>query len=201
MVRFNWTAPPHPPTRGYRIAITQARIAADVRTTFYDARLSRGGVYTFHATPISGHYPSQSSSVTVTYLGEEHCICDQLLCITCAGTQVPSISVQTLTSTSVTISTTAARYSLPVLNYRATVSRRTGSGQLLCETITDEHPEKRSTQKDVSFDNLEEYSIYTMTVASEFSSLFGGKTTRSATGTFTTLTSGKCMHVLKALAN
>ena len=109
---------------------------------------------------------------------------------------LPSVvSTPSPTVTSVTITWTQPEFSLPVVGYTVTVTRVTGSGQVLCPSFVEED-QSTTTSPSVTtttFTGLREFSSYTVGVTANFTPAFGLPGALMATGsvTFTTLSSGE----------
>ena len=79
------------------------------------------------------------------------------------------------TATSVTITWTQPEFSLPVAGYTVTVTRVTGSGQVLCPSFVEED-QSTTTSPNVTtttFTGLQEFSSYTVRVTANFNPAFG----------------------------
>ena len=110
------------------------------------------------------------------------------------GNLAPVISTPSPTATSVTITWTQPEFSLPVVGYTVTVTRVTGSGQVLCPSFVEED-QSTTTSPSVTtttFTGLQEFSSYTVRVIANFSPAFG-LSSLVATGNmmFITLRSGE----------
>ena len=102
-------------------------------------------------------------------------------------------------ATSVTIAWTQPEFSLPVVGYTVTVTRVTGSGQVLCSSFVEED-QSTTTSPSVTtttFTGLQEFSSYTFRVTANFNPAFG-LSSLIATGNmmFITLSSGENMQAL-----
>ena len=90
------------------------------------------------------------------------------------------------TATSVTITWTQPEFSLPVSQYRVTLTRVTGSG--LCPSVVDLQQVTMSGST-ASFMGLQEFSAYSVEVNATFSA-FGEEVMIQSMMEFTTLTAG-----------
>ena len=103
----------------------------------------------------------------------------------------PVISTPSPTATSVAITWTqpVSEFSLPVANYTVSLTRITGSGQVLCPSVMDSRGPVTTTATVTSmeFTDLQEYSNYTATVTAKYAK-FG--TIESTDIRFTTLSTG-----------
>ena len=93
----------------------------------------------------------------------------------------PVVTTSSLTATSVTISWTQPEFMLPA-PYTVSLTRVTGSGQVLCPSVQDVRPAVTTSGNSTSFTSLEEFSVYMVTV-----SITVGTNTRAASKEFTTL--------------
>ena len=111
-----------------------------------------------------------------------------------AGNLPPVTSISSTTATSVSITWTQPEFSLPVVGYTVTVTRVTGSGQVLCPSFVEED-QSTTTSSSVTtttFTSLQEFSSYTVRVTASFSPAFGLSAPMAEESmTFTTLSSGK----------
>ena len=106
----------------------------------------------------------------------------------------PVISTPSSTATSVTITWTQPEFSLPVVGYTVTVTRVTGSGQVLCPSFEEEDQSTTTSSSvtNTTFTGLQEFSSYTVRVTANFGNVFGlSAVTAEESLTFTTLSSGK----------
>ena len=113
----------------------------------------------------------------------------------CTGNLPPVISTLLPTSTSVSITWTQPEFSLPVVGYTVTVTRVTGSGQVLCPSFVEED-QSTTTSPSVTtttFNGLQEFSSYTLRVTANFSPAFGTNSipTAERSMTFTTIIFGE----------
>ena len=126
--------------------------------------------------------------------------CSPLLCIylrpciyniNVAGLLVPVISIMSLTSTSVIITWTQPEFSLPVISYTVSLSRVTGSGQALCTGYMDTRPSvtTMASVTSMNFMDLQEFSIYSVTVTARFSASFSNSP-KTVSMEFTTPSAG-----------
>ncbi len=95
----------------------------------------------------------------------------------------PNVATPSLTATSVTVSWTQPPFSFTPVDYTVTLTRVTGSG--LCSTVEDNRPPVTITLPvtSMAFTDLQEFSVYTVTVTTRFSE-FGS--TASSNMDFTT---------------
>ena len=98
-----------------------------------------------------------------------------------------------LTSMSVTITWTQPEFSLPVINYTVSLSRVTGSGQVLCTSYMDVRPSVTTMANvtSMNFMDLQEFSTYNVTVTARFSVTFSSLPQAFSNMQFTTLSAGK----------
>ena len=118
---------------------------------------------------------------------------------TILGNLNPDTIAPSPTATSVIITWTQPEFSLPVAGYTVTVTRVTGSGQVLCPSFVEED-QSTTTSPSVTtttFTGLQEFSSYTVRVTANFSPAFG-LSSLIATGNmmFITLSSGENMQAL-----
>ena len=110
------------------------------------------------------------------------------------GTSLPIITTPSPTATSVTITWTQPEFSLPLVGYTVTVTRVTGSGQVLCPSFMEED-QSTTTSPSVTtttFTGLQEFSSYTVRVTANFSQAFGISIPTAEGGmTFTTMIFGE----------
>ena len=101
------------------------------------------------------------------------------------------ITTSSLTATSVTISWSPqpAQLHLPVVEYTVSLTRVTGSGQVLCTQVVDSRPAVTTTDTSMSFTGLEEFSTYTVTVTTTFN-VFGSNMDVASDMMFTTPSAG-----------
>ena len=190
----SWTAPFPPPSMGYRITIDSTDFSAgiDVASSATSHTISlQSGVHNIRMRGLSQHYPSETvGPVEVTVKGN--------LCYTLAYSALfivvhyytdfpaPTITSSSITATSVTITWSQPEGSLAADDYTISLQRLTGSNRQLCPTITDSRQMTTTTTTEICFTNLQEFSIYTVTVTAR---AFG--TPRTSTHEFTTLQIGK----------
>ena len=108
----------------------------------------------------------------------------------------PAVSTFALTATSVNITWIQPEFSLPVVGYKVTVTRVTGSGQVLCSSFVEEDQSTTSPSvTTTTFTGLQEFSSYLVRVTATFSPAFDLPGALMAIGsvTFTTLSSGEYM--------
>ena len=96
----------------------------------------------------------------------------------------PTIIISLSLTTSATITWSQPEGSLAADDYTISLQRLTGNNQQLCPTVTDSR-QMTITTTSMSFTNLQEFSIYTVTVTAR---AFG--TPRISTHEFTTLPTG-----------
>ena len=85
------------------------------------------------------------------------------------------MSTPSPTAISVTITWTQPEFSLPVVGYTVTVTRVTGSSQVLCPSFVEED-QSTTTPPGVTtttFTGLQEFSSYTVRVTASLSPAFG----------------------------
>ena len=109
-------------------------------------------------------------------------------------TIAPVISTPLLTARSVNISWTQPGFNLTVVGYTVTVTRVTGSGQVLCPSFVEEDQSTTTSPNvtTITFTGLQESSSYTIRVTVNFSSL--PTPVEIENTSFTTLSSCECMH-------
>ena len=212
-----WTAPSPPPTDGYQVQITRGSTTttANVAGTSYTFSVrNQYGVYSIQVRSPSQHFQSNEAApepVEITVRGTtlrvigarmNACILHILYYyIIHTGNLPPVISTSSTTATSVSITWTQPEFSLPVVGhgYTVTVTRVTGSGQVLCPSFVEED-QSTTTSPSVTtttFTGLQEFSSYTVRVTANFSPAFGLSTPMAEESlTFTTLSSGKKQELL-----
>ena len=79
------------------------------------------------------------------------------------------------TATSVTITWTQPEFSLPVADYTVSLTRVTGSGQVLCSSFNDTRPPvtTMATVTSMQFTGLQEFSKYAVSVTTRYAPAFG----------------------------
>ena len=196
-VQVTWTAPPGPPAGGYQITVAEASISnVNDQESPYTFTTSELGVHTVQVTPSSQHFPGQAVSVMVTVEGEgetlNHILNVMVLhMIQHAGAGEASVTTSSLNATSVTISWSPqpAQFRLPVVEYTVSLTRVTGSGQVICTGVTHSIPAVTTTDTSMSITDLEEFSTYTVTVTTTFN-VFGSNMDVESEMTFTTPSAG-----------
>ena len=103
---------------------------------------------------------------------------------------MPTITSSSITATSVTITWSQPEGSLAADDYTISLQRLTDSNRQLCPTITDSR-QMTTTTTLMSFTNLQEFSIYTVTVTGR---VFGVSRT-SNLYEFTTTPAGIMLHI------
>ena len=101
------------------------------------------------------------------------------------------VNTSSLTATSVTISWSpqTAQFRLPVVEYTVSLTRVTGSGQVLCTQVIDSRPAVTTTNALSAFFGLEEFSNYTVTITTTFN-VFGSNMDVASDMMFTTQSAG-----------
>ena len=101
------------------------------------------------------------------------------------------VNTSSLTATSVTISWSPqpAQFRLPAVEYTVSLTRVTGSGQVLCTQVMDSRPAVTTTDTSMPFISLEEFSNYTVTVTTTFN-VFGSNMDQVTEVIFTTPSAG-----------
>lgn len=114
------------------------------------------------------------------------------------GHRLPNIRIIPA-ATSSTVIVSADWLSLPLASYTIAANRNIGEAlQVLCPEIVDQHNETVSSLQEVVLTNLEEFSLYTVTVVAMFTA-YGIQANRTGTAVFTTLSSGMCFfHVINS---
>ena len=108
-----------------------------------------------------------------------------------------TITFSSLTATSVTISWTQPPFSLPMDEYRVELRRITDSRQL-CMMVEDRKFKMTTGISTVEFTNLQEFSIYNITIIDIILSLMRFNVTLMPTVEFTTKAAGTYDHTLKS---
>ena len=103
---------------------------------------------------------------------------------------IPSESV---TATSATVSWTQPPFSFTPVGYTVTLTRVTGSSQVLCTSVMDSRPPVTTmpTVTSMEFTGLLEYSVYRVTVTARFSA-FGLSLASPTSREFITLSARMC---------
>ena len=104
-----------------------------------------------------------------------------------------NITISSLTATSVTVSLTQPPFSFTPVNYTVTLTRVTGSDQVLCTSTQHSRtiavPSPTNNLTSVMLPDLQEFSAYTITVMARFSE-FHVNCTATNSATFTTISTG-----------
>ena len=193
-VLVSWTAPSPPPSMGYRITVDSTDFSAGIdvasSTTSHTISL-HPGVHDIRMRALSQHYPSE-------IVGPEEVTVKGTLCYTLTHSALfivvhcytdfpaPTITSSSITATSATITWSQPEGSLAADNYTISLQRLTGSNRQLCPTITDNR-QMTTTTTSISFTNLQEFSIYTVTVTAR---VFGMSRT-STPHEFTSISTGQ----------
>ena len=195
-VLVTWTAPSPVPPRGYRVTVASANYI-DTSGTSHTLTISQPGVHTIQVQSLSRHYPGEVVSVEVTVRGTAV----RTIFLWCyiffnlyAGILLPVVNISSLTATSAYISWTqpVSEYSLPVVQYTVSLTRVTGSGQVLCPSISDQRPVVITNGTSTSFTGLEEFSVYTVIVNAIFNKFDAQRTVDM---NFTSLSHGRCNEI------
>ena len=104
------------------------------------------------------------------------------------GALPPTTTASVQSATSATISWTLQMFSLSVIRYMYSLSRRTS--QVLCDNVQDERSSVITNDLSVAFTDLQEFSNYRLTLTAVFDS-FGTEVTAVAMEDFMTLTAGE----------
>ena len=101
------------------------------------------------------------------------------------------ITTSSLTTVSATVSWTQGSFSFTPVSYNVTLTRVTGSSQVLCTKVMDSRPSVTTmpTISSMEFIGLHEFSVYRIKVTARFSA-FDLSPASPATMEFTTLSSG-----------
>ena len=190
----SWTAPSPPPSMGYQITTdsTDFSVGIDVTSSATSRTiLLQPGLHSIRMRTLSQHYPSEIvGPVEITVKGT--------LCYTLAYSVLfivvhyytdflaPTITSSSITATSVTITWSQPEGSLAADDYTISLQRLTGNSRQLCPTITDSR-QMTTTTTSMSFTNLQEFSIYTVTVTAR---AFGTPRT-STPHEFTSISTGQ----------
>ena len=196
-VLVSWTAPMAVPSGGYRITVDSTDISTGIDTTSspHTITVPQPGVHSIRVVGLSQHFPSEIvGPVEVTVRGQEEIHAVHLLRHTYyiyIGAMAAIITTSSLTATSVTISWSPqpAQFRLPVVDYTVSLTRVTGSGQVLCTPVVDSRPAVTATDTSMSFTGLEEFSTYTVTVTTTFN-VFGSNMDVASDIMFTTPSAG-----------
>ena len=195
-LRVSWTAPSPAPSDGYRITVnsTDTNIVRTSQQSPLIISLPQPGVYSVRVVALySGKLPSEAVGVNATVRGivNRQVLNILLFTLFTTGGVPPVISTTSPTATSVTITWTqpVTEFSLPVLDYTVSLTRVTGSGQVLCPSVMDSRGPVTTTATVTSmeFTGLQEYSNYIATVTARFSVT---STTFPTAINFTTLSTG-----------
>ena len=106
------TAPSPVPPRGYLVTVASVNISDTAPGTSHTLTIYQPGVHTIQVQPLSRHYPSEAMSVVVVKLYVQYF--SVLSYYYYAGILLPVVSIPSLTATSVTVSWTQPKFSLPV---------------------------------------------------------------------------------------
>ena len=201
MVRVSWTAPSPPPNMGYQITTGSTDFSDSIgvaSSATSHTIMQQPGVHSIRMKTLSQHYPSEIvGPVEVTVKGT--------LCYTLAYSALfivvhyytdfpaPTITSSSITATSVTITWSQPEGSLAADDYTISLERLTDSDRQLCPTITDSR-QMTITTTSMSFTNLQEFSIYTVTVTAR---VFA--TPRTSTHEFITTTAGMRVQLYYAI--
>ena len=103
-----------------------------------------------------------------------------------------NITVSSITATSATVSWVQPPFSFTPVYYTVTLSRVTGSSQVLCTSVEDNRPSILTMPNvtAIQFTDLHEFSTYRIAVTPRFNVL-GLQLTASASTFFNTLSAGK----------
>ena len=198
-VQVTWTPPPAPPAAGYQVQVIVGTITTtkDTKGTSHTISVNQFGVYSIRVMSLfsSQHFPSEATApveLTVRGTGISYVVFYTISMDAPAGTLAPIIfSTQSPAATSVSITWTQPEFSLPLQNYTVSLTRVTGSSQVLCPSVMDSRPSvtTMATVTSMEFTGLKEFSTYTVTVTASFSA-FGMITDTSTSMGFTTLSTG-----------
>ena len=177
-VQVTWTAPPGSPAGGYQITVAETSIdVTGLSGSPYIFNTLELGVHTVQVLYTSQHFPNeQAMPVMVTLEGEGDSIVVYITIMyghSCkyVGIRPANITASSPTATSVTISLSLPVFSLPVVEYTVSLTRVTGSGQVLCNQVMHNTLAVKAANT-ISFAGLEEFSTYTVTVTTTFN-VFG----------------------------
>ena len=105
------------------------------------------------------------------------------------GPFTPVITALSVSAVSIAISWTQPEFSLPVNMYRVSMTRVTGSGQVLCQQYNDtQKPALVTTDTMATFTGLEEFSVYNIIVTASFNEFSASESTGQME--FTTFSDG-----------
>ena len=104
------------------------------------------------------------------------------------GALPPTTTASVQSATSVTISWALQMFSLPVIRYMYSLSRRTS--QVLCDNVPDARSSVTTNDLSVTFTDLQEFSNYRLTLTAVFDA-FGTEVTAVAIEDFMTPTAGE----------
>ncbi len=110
------------------------------------------------------------------------------------GALAPNVATSSLTATSVTVSWTQPPFSFTPVDYTVTLTRVTGSRQVLCSTVEDSRPPVTITPPVTSMEltRLHRFSGYQVRVTARFSNVFSLSPTSSSSMEFATLSACMC---------
>ena len=197
-VQVTWTAPPGPPVGGYQITVAETSIdVIGQRESPYTFTTSELGVHTIQVLYTSQHFPNeQAMPVMVTVEGEGDSLYEHTAILDmCTHRYQCSIYHYIITDCHISHhlleswSPQPAQFRLPVVEYTVSLTRITGSGQVICTQVMDSRPAVTTTDSSMSFTGLEEFSIYTVTVTTTFN-VFGSNMTEVAEMIFATPNAG-----------
>ena len=176
-VAVSWTAPSPPPSQGYRIIVdsTDTSTGVDVQQSPHTITL-QPGVHSIRLVALPVHMRSEVvGPVEVTVRGEGECACKFITYIYTYVGFLPPVVTPSPTATSVTITWTQPEFSFPVVDYTVSLTRVTGSGQVLCPSVMDSRPSvtTMATVTSMEFTGLQEFSVYTVTVTARLTTTFG----------------------------
>ena len=149
-------------------------IAIPSSFTSYTTFLRPGAVHCIRMWALSQHYPSETEGL-IFHRGTYYTV------------RSPTITSSSITATSVTITWSQLVGSLAADDYTISLERLNGSNRQLCPTITDSRQMTTNTTS-MSFTNLQEFSIYIVTVTGRLYCMSRTSTLHE----FTTASTGKC---------
>ena len=76
----------------------------------------------------------------------------------------PVITTSLLSATAINVSWSQPRGTFPAFQYNISLSRATGEGQLLCDSVLDNRAMTLTSFTSLKYNDLHEFSNYTMTV-------------------------------------